>query len=494
MENGEQPLLTTRADDLNTIFGYEDDARPRTKIQGFLKDFWVESKKLWYLASPAIITSVCQYSLGAITQIFAGNIGTSQLAAISVENSIIAGFSYGIMWGMGSGLETLCGIAFGAGQLEMLGIYMQRSWVILNTTALMLMFTYIFATPILKIIGQTDEISEDAGTFALWMIPQLFAYAMNYPLAKFLQAQNKFMVMAVISVLALVFHAFFSWLLIAKLGWGMAGAAVVLNLSWWFIVLTQLLYILRGACGRAWTGFSWMAFQNLSGFLKLSLASAIMLALEVWYIDSLTLLAGYLKNAEISVDASTICANILGWTTMVGSGFNAATSVRVSNELGAIHPREAKFSTVVVGITSLLIGLFLALILIITGKQYPSLFSNDSDVQELVYQLTPLLGFGIVVYNLQLALAGVAIGAGWQAYVAYVNLGCYYLFGIPLALLLGFKFNLGVQGLWWGVLFGSVLEGCVLIWIINRTNWNNEASMAGDRLKQWGGESEESEI
>ena len=82
-------------------------------------------------------------------------------------------------------------------------------------------------------------------------------------------------------------------------------------------------------------------------------------------------------------------------------------SGRVSNELGAIHPREAKFSTVVVGITSLLIGLFLALILIITGKQYPSLFSNDTDVQELVYQLTPLLGLGIVVYNLQLPLAGI---------------------------------------------------------------------------------------
>ena len=76
---------------------------------------------------------------------------------------------------MGSGLETLCGIAFGAGQLEMLGIYMQRSRVILNATSLLLMFTYIFATPILKINGQTDEISEDAGTFALWMIPQLFA-------------------------------------------------------------------------------------------------------------------------------------------------------------------------------------------------------------------------------------------------------------------------------------------------------------------------------
>ena len=111
------------------------------------------------------------------------------------------------------------------------------------------MFLYIFATPILKFIGQTDDISKDAGTFALWMIPQLFAYAMNYPLAKFLQAQNKFMVMAVISAVALVLHAFFSWLLILKLGWGMVGAAVMLNLSRWFIVLAQLLSILHGACG-----------------------------------------------------------------------------------------------------------------------------------------------------------------------------------------------------------------------------------------------------
>ncbi|XP_057496882.1 protein DETOXIFICATION 29-like isoform X1 [Actinidia eriantha] len=494
MENDEHPLLSTMADDHNTIFGYEDDARPSTKIQGFLREFSIESKKLWYMAGAAIFTSVCQYSLGAVTQIFAGNIGTSQLAAISIENNIVAGFACGIMVGMGSGLETLCGIAFGANQLEMLGIYLQRSWIILNTTALMLMFVYVFATPILKLVGQTDEISEDAGTFAQWMIPQLFAYAMNYPLAKFLQAQNKFMVLGVISAVVLALHAFFSWLLIAKLEWGMLGAAVVLNSSWWLIVLAQLLYILHGACGRAWTGFSWMAFQNLWGFLKLSVASGVMLALEVWYADSLTLLAGYLKNAEISVDASTICANILGLTTMVGFGFNAATSVRISNELGAIHPREAKISTVVVGITSLLTGVTLALILIITGKAYPSLFSNDTDVQELVYELTPLLGLCIVVYNLQLSLAGVAIGAGWQAYVAYVNFGCYYLFGIPLALLLGFKFNMGIQGIWWGVLSGSFLEGFVLLWIIYRTNWNNEASMAGDRLKQWGGETEESGI
>ena len=97
MENDEHPLLSTMADDHNTIFGYEDDARPSTKIQGFLREFSIESKKLWYMAGAAIFTSICQYSLGAITQIFAGNIGTSQLAAISIENNIIAGFACGIL-------------------------------------------------------------------------------------------------------------------------------------------------------------------------------------------------------------------------------------------------------------------------------------------------------------------------------------------------------------------------------------------------------------
>lgn len=178
---------------------------------------------------------------------------------------------------MGSALETLCGQAYGAGQHDMLGIYMQRSWVILMSTAVILSMLYIFAEQLLRLIGQTEAISEAAGVFAIWMIPQLFAYAMNFPIAKFLQSQSKIMVMAVIAAVVLVLHTVFSWLLMLKLGWGLVGAALVLNTSWWIIVVAQLVYIFSGTCGRAWSGFSWKAFQNLWGFVKLSLASAVML-------------------------------------------------------------------------------------------------------------------------------------------------------------------------------------------------------------------------
>lgn len=47
-------------------------------------------------------------------------------------------------------------------------------------------------------------------------------------------------------------------------------------------------------------------------------------------------------------------------------------------------------------------------------------------------------------YLLVSTTAGVAIGSGWQALVAYVNIGSYYLIGVPFGVLLGWGFRYGV--------------------------------------------------
>ncbi|KAG2376612.1 Protein DETOXIFICATION 31 [Vigna angularis] len=75
------------------------DMSPITGPGDFYREFVLESKKLWFLAGPGIFSFVSKYSLGAFTQIFAGHIGTIELTAVSVENSLIAGFSYGILLG-----------------------------------------------------------------------------------------------------------------------------------------------------------------------------------------------------------------------------------------------------------------------------------------------------------------------------------------------------------------------------------------------------------
>ncbi|XP_011083755.1 protein DETOXIFICATION 33 [Sesamum indicum] len=455
--------------------------------EGFIKEFGAESKTLWKLSGPAIFTSICQYSLGALTQTFAGQVGEIELAAVSVENSVIAGLAFGAMLGMGSALETLCGQAYGAGQVRMLGVYMQRSWVILLTTACVLLPLYIFAPPILLFFGESAEISRAAGQFALWMIPQLFAYALNFPIQKFLQSQRKMMVMAWISGIILVLHTVFSWLLILKLGWGLVGAAVTLNLSWWLIIVLQLIYIFYTKSDGAWGGFSWLAFQDLYGFAKLSLASSIMLCLEFWYLMVIIVIAGHLENPVVPVDAISICMNIQGWDAMISFGFNAAISVRVSNELGAGNARAAKFSVVVVSITTVFIGV-VGMVAVIAAKDvFPYLFTNSEAVAKETTRLSILLAVTVLLNGLQPVLSGVAVGAGWQSLVAYINIGCYYIVGLPLGILLGFVFKLGAMGIWGGMIGGICLQTLILVVVTSSRNWDTEAKEALSRVRKWGG-------
>ncbi|KAJ4967128.1 hypothetical protein NE237_018977 [Protea cynaroides] len=311
---------------------------------------------------------------------------------------------------MGSALETLCGQAFGAKQVHMLGIYMQRSWVILTLAAFILFPIYLFASPILKFFGQDDEIAELAGTFSLYMTPQLFALAINFPMQKFLQAQSKVMAVAWMSGLALVFDIFLCWLLMVQFNLLMMGAAIALNLYWWILVLGQFVYIVMGYCPSAWTGFSWGAFRDLGAFARLAIASAIMLGLEVWSYMLLVVLAGSLKDAQIAVAASSICNNLNGWELMILIGFNAAICVRISNELGSGRPRAAKFSIVVVVLTSALIGVAFQTTILLLRNVYALPFTNSPEVARAVSHHAVLFSFTLLLNSVQPVLTGLPLG------------------------------------------------------------------------------------
>ena len=67
---------------------------------------------------------------------------------------------------MGSAVETLCGQAFGAEKYEMLGVYLQRSTVLLMATAVPLAAMYASSEPLLLLLGQSPEIAGAAAEFA----------------------------------------------------------------------------------------------------------------------------------------------------------------------------------------------------------------------------------------------------------------------------------------------------------------------------------------
>lgn len=208
---------------------------------------------------------------------------------------------------MGSAVETLCGQAFGAKKYEMLGIYLQRSTVLLTLAGVAVTLIYVFSEPILVFLGESPRIASAAALFVYGLIPQIFAYAANFPIQKFLQAQSIVAPSAYISSATLVIHLLLSWVVVFKVGLGLLGASLVLSLSWWIVVVAQFVYIVKSErCRHTWRGFTIQAFSGLPEFFKLSAASAVMLCLETWYFQILVLLAGLLPHPELALDSLSI--------------------------------------------------------------------------------------------------------------------------------------------------------------------------------------------
>ncbi|CAL0333920.1 unnamed protein product [Lupinus luteus] len=447
---------------------------------------WIECKLLFFLAAPAVIVYLINYIMSMSTQIFSGHLGNLELAAASLGNTGIQVFAYGLMLGMGSAVETLCGQAYGAHKLEMLGIYLQRSTILLTLAGVILTVIYVFSKPILIFLGESPRIASAASLFVFGLIPQIFAYAINFPIQKFLQAQSIVAPSAYISTATLFIHILLSWVAVYKIGLGLLGASLVLSLSWWIIVIAQFVYIVKSEkCKRTWRGFTVQAFSGLPEFFKLSAASAVMLCLETWYFQILVLLAGLLPNPEIALDSLSICTTVSGWVFMISVGFNAAASVRVSNELGAKNPKSASFSVLVVTLISFIISAIIALVVLALRDVISYVFTEGEAVAAAVSDLCPLLSLAILLNGIQPVLSGVAVGCGWQTFVAYVNVGCYYGIGIPFGSVLGFYFNFGAKGIWLGMLSGTVLQTIILMWVTFRTDWNKEVEESAKRLTKW---------
>ena len=58
---------------------------------------WIESKKLWQIVGPAIFSRIASYTMNVVTQAFAGHLGEVELAAISIANTVIVGFNFGLL-------------------------------------------------------------------------------------------------------------------------------------------------------------------------------------------------------------------------------------------------------------------------------------------------------------------------------------------------------------------------------------------------------------
>ncbi|KAK9277022.1 hypothetical protein L1049_006561 [Liquidambar formosana] len=442
-----------------------------------------EVKRVGYIAGPMAAVNLLQHSLQVISMMMVGHLGELSLSstAIAISLANVTGFS--LLMGMASGLETLCGQAYGAQQYQKLGIQTYTAIFSLILVCLPLSFIWINMGKLLVFIGQDPLISIEAGKFTMWLIPALFAQAVLQPLIRYFQTQSLVIPMVISSCATLCFHIPLCWVLVFKSGLHNLGAALAISISISLNMIFLSLYMMfSSTCRKTRVPISMELFQGIGEFFHFAIPSAVMICLQWWSFEVLILLSGLLQNPQLETSVLSICLTTISTFYTIPYGLAAAASTRVSNELGDGNPQAARVAVFAAMFLSVMETLTVSTTLFACRRVFGYSFSNEKEVVDYVTDMAPLVCLSVILDSIQGVLSGVARGCGWQHIGAYANLGALYLFGIPIAAVLAFWVQLRGKGLWIGVQAGALLQTILLSIITSRTNWEKQASEARKRI------------
>ncbi|CAA0824479.1 MATE efflux family protein [Striga hermonthica] len=384
---------------------------------------------------------------------------------------------------MASALETISGQAFGAKQYEKIGIQNQTAIFSLIIICIPISILWTHMSKVLVLVGQDPEISRETGRFMTWLIPALFGYATLQPLIRYYQMQSLVLPMLLSSTITLCFHIPVCWALVFKSGLGNLGGAVAVGISMWLNVTIFGIYMLFSpTCAKTRAPISIRMFQGMGEFFRFAVPSAVMICLEWWSFELVILLSGILPNPQLETSVLSVCLNTIATLYAIPYGLSAAASTRISNELGAGRPEGARLSVIALMLLAAIDAIVASASLFASRHVFGYIFSNEAEVVEYVANLAPLICLSVIMDSIQGPLSGVARGCGWQHFGAYVNLSAFYLFGIPIAGVLGFWFNFRGKGLWLGIICGATLQTIMLSIITACTNWEKQATKARERL------------
>ncbi|XP_031110341.1 protein DETOXIFICATION 14-like isoform X2 [Ipomoea triloba] len=412
-----------------------------------------ELKKVSCIALPMVFVAISQQLVPTVAMGMLGHLGELYLSAAAIATSLTNVTGFSLLYGLSSALETLCGQAYGARQYNKL--------------------------------GQDPLISFEAKKYSTWLIPALFPYAILQPLVRYLQTQSLMLPMVLSSVASLLFHVPVCWAFVFKLNLGSSGAALAIALSYFLNVVLLGVYVCYSpSCNdtRISINFSTEVYSSIWEFVRLAIPSASMICLEWWTYEIVILLSGLLPNPQLEASVLSICLMISSLHFFIPLSIGAGASTRISNELGAGNSEAARNVVRAVLVISILEAVIAITALLCSRRVLGYMFSNEKEVVDYIREMVPFVCLLVLTDCIQSVLSGVVRGNGNQHSGAYINLGSFYLVGLPVAAILGFVAHLNGKGLWIGLNIGATMQSILLARITCITDWQIQAVRARERI------------
>jgi putative MATE family efflux protein len=428
----------------------------REALRGSERDFTTGpiGLAIFLLAVPMILEMSMESLFAVVDIFFVAKLGADAVAIVGLTESVMA-LIYAVAFGLAIGATAT--VARRTGEKDEAGAAKSAAHVIYLGIVVSLLISAIgitFAPQILALLGAKPHLLDEGARFMRIMVGGnavvVFIFLLN---AIFRGAGDAAIAMRVLFLangLNMVLSPCFIFGVAFFPELGVTGAAVGTTIGRG-IGVTFAAWSLFRAGGRIHVSRdSWRFDPRLlwklvrlssTGVFQLLIATASWTAL-------MPIMAGF---GEAAIAGYVIALRVVMFALLPALGLSNAAATMVGQNLGAGKPdrsesavwKTAKFNT------ALYFGV--GLVFLFFSQPIVGLFTHEPEVLAYGSSALHIIAFGFAFYGLGMVLETAFNGAGDTWTPTYLNIFVFWVFEIPLAYVLAYRFDFGPAGVFWAI-------------------------------------------
>ena len=441
------------------------------KITNYTKEFVYN----WKLASPVMLGMLGHTFVGLLDNIMVGQLGTAELAAVSLGNSFIfIAMSIGI--GFSTAITPLIAEADASNNLANARSSYKHGLFLCSVLGILLTTIVFLVKPVLYQMGQPEEVVLLAIPYLELVGFSLIPLIIFQAIKQFSDGMSMTKYPMYATILANIVNVILNYVLIfGKFGFpelGIVGAAYG-TLASRVIMVIYLMVLLRKnkRSARIVKGIQFFSlqFSMIKRILNLGSLTAMQMFFEVAIFTSTIWLSGLLgKNPQA---ANQIAMNLSSMTFMVAIGLSVTAMIRVGNQKGLQNFKELRRIAFSIFLLGILFASFFAILFLVFHTSLPKIYVdlNDSvnyldnmEVIKIAGQLLLIAAIFQISDSIQVVVLGALRGLQDVKIPTLLTFISYWIIGFPISYFFGNENYLESFGIWLGLLAGLTTASVLL--------------------------------
>ena len=440
-----------------------------------ISQYTTEFKYNWKLAAPVMLGMLGHTFVGFIDNIMVGQLGTAELAAVSLGNSFMfIAMSIGI--GFSTSITPLIAEADSSDNFSQAKSTFKNGLFLCTTLGVFLFLLVFLSKPLMNYMKQPEEVVALAIPYLNLVSFSLIPLIIFQAIKQFSDGMSMTKYPMYATLIANIINIILNYILIfGKFGFpemGIVGAAYGTLISR-IIMVIYLWLLLRNKerSKRIVRNIKFFVLDVLmiKKIISLGSLSAMQMFFEVAIFTAAIWLSGLLgKNPQA---ANQIALNLSSMTFMIAMGLGVASMIRVGNQKGLQNYKELRRIAFSIFLLGIILAIFFAILFFVFHKSLPNLYVDLSDVKnytdnmEVVSIASKLLiaaAFFQISDSIQVVILGALRGLQDVKIPTILTFISYWVVGFPVSYFLGKDEMYGSFGIWLGLLAGLTTASILL--------------------------------